>query len=75
MLTAVHMIHRLLAEEAERALEEHQRRLALKDTDLRTSEDKLRILDERVSELTRCSGSDQDHIAQLKVNIRSYSPA
>ena len=62
---------RLLAEQAEHALEDSQFRLTRKEAELRNVEEKLVLLEQRVAELSQTNQSERNAGTQLKATIGS----
>ncbi|XP_070554439.1 centrosomal protein of 135 kDa-like isoform X2 [Ptychodera flava] len=62
---------RLLAEQAERSLEDHQRRLTKKTGELQAAEDLASRLEERLSEVTTTNTVQREEIANLRGTIAS----
>ena len=62
---------RLLAEQAERSLEDSQARLALREGSLRTTEDAVAQLEQQVQDLQRTNATDLDEITRLRATISS----
>ena len=61
--------HRLLAEQAERSLEEQTLALDRKEIELRNAEDKLATLERHVDTLSVTSKGDRDEITTLRATI------
>ena len=63
------MIYRLLAEESERSLEDTQKRLNRRESELAAQEERCVRLENRISELTRIISSSKDDNSDLRVTV------
>lgn len=60
---------RVLAEQAERAVKDQQTLLEHKESDLRSMEEHIRLLEEQVSSLKRVSEVDCEELSKLRATI------
>ncbi|XP_064637968.1 testis-specific gene 10 protein-like isoform X2 [Lineus longissimus] len=60
---------RLLTDQAERSLDEQQRRLARKESELRTANEKYKILEDRMSDMSRINQDTRDEVSRLRATI------
>jgi chromosome segregation ATPase len=58
-----------LTDQAERSLDEQQRRLSRKETDLRTVNEKYKILEDRMADLSRINQDTRDEVSRLRATI------
>ena len=65
------VISRLLATQAERALDEAQQKLARKEIDVRNLEEKVMVFERRIAELTDATQTDADEMVALKTTVTS----
>jgi len=61
--------YRVLADQAERAMKDQQTLLEHKESDLRSMEEHVRLLEEQVSSLKRVSQADRDELSKLRATI------
>jgi len=59
----------VLADQAERAAKDQQALLEHKDSDLRSMEEHIRLLEEQVSSLKRVSDTDRDELSKLRETV------
>ncbi|XP_074651450.1 uncharacterized protein LOC141906138 isoform X2 [Tubulanus polymorphus] len=65
--TAGHM--KLLAEQAERSLDEQQRRMIRREADLRSAQDKINLLEDRMKDMIRMQEDSRDESIKLRQTI------
>jgi len=61
--------YRVLAEQAERAMKDQQTLLEHKESELRSAEEHVRLLEEQVSSLKRITEADREELAKLRATV------
>lgn len=69
------LIHRLLASQAERTLEETQAKLARKEMEVARLQEELQALQAHIAELSDAYQTDADHMLSLRTTISSMDKA